>query len=106
MRRTNSKRRDGKSAAALSSRASARLPLLLGQRPGSHPELIAPVTSPCRLGLLLFQRLLLTIADSLQAVRRDAETDQEPLGGGCAPVAERQIVFIRAPLVGVALDAK
>ena len=29
-------------------------PLLLGQRAGSYPELIAAVMSPCRLGFLLF----------------------------------------------------
>jgi hypothetical protein len=28
-------------------------PLLLRQRAGSHPELVAPIASPCRLGLLL-----------------------------------------------------
>jgi hypothetical protein len=73
---TNSKRRDGNPARRFRVERQPDYPLLLGQRPGSHPELIAPVMSPCRLGFLLFQRLLLTIADSLQAVRRDAETDQ------------------------------
>ena len=78
--------------------------LLLGQRAGAHFEIVPPVAGPSCLRLSLIQWLFLTISHGLQAIRRNSETDQEPLGGCRAPNTERQIVLVRPSSIGVSLD--
>ena len=52
------------------------------------------------------QRLLFAIADRLQPRAVDALLHQEPLGLRRAPLAEREVVLVRAALVGVTRDAE
>src|SRR5450432_3647540 len=50
------------------------------------------------------ERLLLTKADGIQAVSRDAEGDEVLLGGTGAAIAQSQVVFGGAALVAMTFD--
>src|SRR5437667_8893665 len=71
---------------------------------GLRQEVIAPVPGPAGLVVLIANRALLAVAHDRDPGRADALGDEVVHRGLRAPLAERQIVGVGAPLVGVALD--
>jgi hypothetical protein len=70
----------------------------------SRRKINAPVLLPARLVRLGALRTLFPIADVDQPIAGDAELGQEFLGRGGTPIAQREVVLCRAPLVPVTFD--
>src|ERR1700735_1836643 len=68
-------------------------------------EVRTPILLPAGFIRLRAERLLFTIAHSGQAIGGNSELHQEIACGLCTPLAETEIVFRRAALVAMALDA-
>src|SRR5580700_3147332 len=65
------------------------------------PQMRTTVLLPAIFARFGALRTLLTVADGLQTIRRDAQLHQEVLGRGCAAVAQRQVIFGRSAFVAV-----
>src|SRR5579862_5636914 len=68
----------------------------------SGRQMRAAVLLPAILGRLGALRPLLAVANGFQAIGRDAQLHQEILGRRRAPVAQRQVILRRSPLVAMA----
>src|SRR5213079_1766549 len=77
-----------------------------GTSAGLDQEVAAPVLLPARVVVLAAQRSLLAVTDDRDAGRLDALGHEVVHRGLRAPLAERQVVLVGAPLVAVSLDEK
>src|SRR5512134_3920401 len=74
--------------------------------PGRHLELVPPVLGPRAFVVARVGRPLLAVRDDFHPAIRNPLAGEVALGRGRAAVTEGEIVFVAAPLVGVAADAK
>src|SRR3954464_14778801 len=71
---------------------------------GRDQEVAAAILLPAGLGLFRAERLLLSLADNRDAVGGQPQADDVVADGGGTTFAERQVVLVGAPVVGVSLD--